>query len=89
MVLERLKTMVPPEATDLLANYNQKLEEIKKSVPEKFFYLCDNKIKEANELKLVETTENLQNLYTELSQIDESQFSIEEQRQLKKLITEL
>ena len=86
IILERLKTMVDPNATKLLEYYNEQLDIVRKSIPEKFFYMCDTKIKRANELNLVDTTEKLEKLYDELNQIDESAFSIEEQRELKKLI---
>ena len=86
IVLERLKTMVDPNATQLLKYYNEQLDIVKKSVPEKFFYMCDTKIKRSNELNLVDTTEKLDNLFDELNQIDDSELSIEEQRQLKKLV---
>ena len=88
MILERLKTMIDPRATKLLAYYNRLLDEVKKNVPERFFYVCDNKIKELNEVENLNTTEKLEDAYKKIYEaIDEANLSEEEDKELKKKIT--
>lgn len=83
MILERLKTMVDPKATKLLSNYNKMLDSVKNNVPDKFFYICDNKIKELNEVENLDTKEKLEKAYKEIFElVDNANLSEDEQKQL-------
>ena len=89
MILERLKTMVDPKATELLSRYNKMLDVIKSNVPEKFFYVCDNKIKELNEVENLDTEEKLEKAYNEIyNLIGQCNLSEHEEKQLMQKITE-
>lgn len=89
MIIERLKTMVDPKATKLLARYNKMLDVIKNNVPEKFFYICDNKIQELNEVENLDTEEKLQKAYKEIYDlIDDCDFSEEDNKHLMQKITQ-
>lgn len=88
MVLERLKTLIDPKATKLFEYYNNLLNNIKNNVPERFFYICDNMIKELNEVENIDNKEKLEEAYQKIyAAIDKANLSEEENRELMKTIS--
>ncbi len=88
MALERLKTLIDPKATKLIGYYNKLLAEIRQNVPERFFYVCDNKIKELNETENLDTTEKLEKAYEKIYKaIEQANLSVEDNKELMRTIT--
>ncbi len=88
MVLERLKTLIDPKATKLFEYYNNLLGKIKNNVPERFFYICDNMIKELNEVENLDNKEKLEAAYQKVyDAVENANLTDEENRELMKTIS--
>lgn len=86
MTIERIKTLIHPNATKLLERYDKQLEEIRSRVPERFFEICQRRVKEQNEEGDINTGEKFQEAmrslntlirYADLSE-EETQFLSED-----------
>lgn len=66
ILLERIKTMVHPNATKLIDQYNEMLMKIKSQVPDEFFNLVDKEAIRQNGDKKITTTEKMRKAYRDL-----------------------
>ena len=77
LLIERIKSLIAPEATDLLAKYNKKLDKIKSVVPEVFFEAVELAISDDDFFECLDPLKEIESLF------GESEMTTEEKRRMQ------
>lgn len=88
MIVKRIKSLINPNATNLLKKYDNILEDIESIVPEYFFDICDTIISESNKSKDLDNSDKIRMEYNKIYKlIRESDMSEQDKIRLIKDIT--
>lgn len=87
LLINRIKSLIDPNATILLKKYDDMIDKIKANVPERFFMIADSMAKDPQIAQKLNSEEEIKMAYELTQSLIKSDFSAEDINSIKQAIT--